>query len=161
MQKILEKIKTNPFLAVLMAIVSVVLTLASFNSAIRKLWQDFAPTHRIAINGQWRAEVVYDWPNARYIEQFNFSGTGQHLQGSASFLLVPRGLVEGQVEGKSLNWITRLQTSTGSEMQQNYRARWQAGATPQQDQLQVTLQIQDATSAHVPIEFVAKRADSE
>ena len=34
------------------------------------------PAARPQVNGEWRAEVVYDWPNAHYIERLVFSGEG-------------------------------------------------------------------------------------
>lgn len=153
MQAALERIKKHPLMVVLAVVASVVMGLAAFNSAVRELWQDFQPAEkRAAINGRWQADITYDWPNARYIEILHFMGEGQALSGNVSFLKVPRGIVEGQLQGDQVQWITQ-----GSEMNDQRVVRYRYHGRMIADQLEVTLQIENASTAHVPIVFTARR----
>lgn len=76
-------------------------------------WPGGTP-RRAAVNGRWIAEVVYPWPNARYDERFELAGEGAGLRGSASYLGLPRGIVEGRVEGERVQFETRTQEIDGS-----------------------------------------------
>jgi len=126
-------------------------------------WRSPAPDHQLApaaarppINGEWRADVTYDWPNARYDERFVFSGDGDELQGSASFLGVARGALEGRVDADGLRFVTRTSEMTGSgasaaEVVHRYRGRL-AG-----DEIRFVMQTEGGSSTHVPVEFVARR----
>jgi hypothetical protein len=153
MQALLQRIKSHPLVSLLAVMISVVMTLAAFNSAVRNLWRDFMPAPtRAAINGEWLAEVTYDWPNAQYTETLQLMGEGNTLQGSASFLQVPRGIIEGSIKGDQLHWITQ-----GNEMADNRVVRYVYRGKISGDTLQLTLQIENASSPHVPIMFTAKR----
>jgi len=110
---------------------------------------------RADVNGAWHAEVTYDWPNARYVERFEFAGDGAELHGSASFLGTPRGLLEGRVDGDALAFVTRTRETGGggsSELVHRYRAR-RVG-----DELRFVVQTEGGISPHLPVEFVARRA---
>jgi len=106
------------------------------------------------INGAWQAEVRYDWPNANYVERFEFGGEGAALHGSASFLGVPRGLLEGRLAADGISFVTRTQevgAAGSNELVHRYRVQ-RAG-----DELRVVMQTEGGTSAHVPVQFVARR----
>jgi len=132
------------------------------------LWQSRSPAPagqarvsaaRSPVNGEWRAEVDYDWPNAHYVERFVFSGDGDELHGSASFLGVARGILEGRTDGAGLRFVTRTSElssagNSGSEAVHRYRGRLV------DDELRFVMQTEGGSSAHVPIEFVARRAAS-
>lgn len=111
---------------------------------------------RAAVNGRWAAHVVYDWPNAEYDERFEFDGEGSDLFGSASFLRLARGILEGRVDGDSLQFVTRTQETGGPggvrDVTHRYRGRLVG------DELQLVLQTENAGSPHVPVRFVARRA---
>ena len=118
-----------------------------------------APVARPQVNGEWRAEVNYDWPNARFNERFVFSGAGDELQGSASFLGVARGVLEGRVDDAGLLFVTRTSELTGAggsaaEIVHRYRGLL-AG-----DEIRFVMQTEGGSSAHVPVEFVARRVTS-
>ena len=124
------------------------------------LWQQratpgMAGGARAAINGVWQAEVDYDWPNAHYTERFEFGGVGRELHGSASFLRVPRGVLEGSADAEGLQFVTRsAEVSSGAAQDSvhRYRARLMG------DELRVVMQTEGGSSAHVAVEFVARRA---
>jgi len=115
-----------------------------------------AATARAPINGAWQADVTYDWDNARFSERFTFAGEADELQGSASFLGVARGVLEGRVDATGLGFVTRTSESSGAggsgaAVVHRYRGRL-AG-----DELRFVMQTEGASSSHVPIEFVARR----
>lgn len=110
---------------------------------------------RAAINGEWQAEVNYDWPGARHVERFVFAGEGAALHGSASFLGVPRGIVAGGVEPEGLSFSTRTVEVSGaapSDTVHRYRGRLERG------ELRLVMQTEGGSTPHVPVEFVARRA---
>ena len=121
-------------------------------------WRSAAPpvASRPLVNGEWQAEVNYDWPNARYTERFVFAGEGQALHGSASFLRVPRGVLDSRIDASGLQFVTRTSELSGAGgsspvVVHRYRGRL-AG-----DQIHFVLQIEGGSSTHVPVEFVARR----
>lgn len=109
---------------------------------------------RPQVNGEWLADAVYDWPNARYAERFDFRGDAGELYGSASFLGVPRGIVEGSVGPDGLRFATRTTEVAGgaSETVHRYRGRLVG------DELRVVMQTEGGSSAHVPVEMTLRRA---
>jgi TIR domain len=109
---------------------------------------------RLAINGSWLAQVDYDWPNAHHAERFVFGGEGGELHGSASFLGVARGVLEGSVEPDGLRFVTRTSEMGAAgtvETVHRYRGRLVG------DELRFVMQTEGSSSAHVPVEFVARR----
>ena len=113
-----------------------------------------AAAARAAVNGEWRADVTYDWDNARHAERFSFAGDGAALHGSASFLGVARGVLEGRVDGAGLAFVTRTSESTGgADIAVVHRYRAQLAG----DELRFVMQTEGSSSPHVPVEFVARR----
>lgn len=111
---------------------------------------------RPAINGDWQAEVRYAWLSEALPERYSFGGTGSALHGSAGFLRVARGIVEGRIEPDgSLSFVTRSQESDGSgaprELTHRYRGRLDA------DTLVLTMQTEGSSSPHTPLEIRARR----
>ncbi len=113
-----------------------------------------APPARPPVNGRWQAEVEYDWPGARHVERFDFSGEGSALNGSASFLRVPRGLLEGRVDVQGLAFVTRTEEVAGTTTAvatHRYSGRLQG------DEIHFVMQTEGGLSTHVPVRFVARR----
>ena len=111
---------------------------------------------RAQVNGDWQADVTYDWDNARFSERFRFAGAADALHGSASFLGVARGVLEGRVDGAGLGFVTRTSESSGAgdsdtTIVHRYRGRLVG------DELRFVMQTEGGSSTHVPIEFVARR----
>jgi len=114
---------------------------------------------RAQVNGDWQADVTYDWDNARFSELFTFAGDGDSLHGSASFLGVARGVLEGHVDGGGLAFVTRTTESigagdSGATVVHRYRGRLVG------DELRFVMQTEGGSSTHGPVEFVARRAAS-
>lgn len=109
-------------------------------------------TTRPDINGAWQAEVTYDWPGAHYVERFEFGGEAGEVHGSASFLGLGRGLLEGDARAGDLRFVTRTkELMSGDETVHRYRARLVGS------ELHFVMQTEGGTSTHVPVEFVARR----
>jgi len=118
------------------------------------------PAIRAQVNGEWQADVTYDWANARYTERFMFAGEADELHGSASFLGVARGVLDGRVEAAAIAFVTRTSETTGSgdagtAVVHRYRGRL-AG-----EELRFVMQTEGSSSPHVPVEFVARRVSSQ
>lgn len=112
------------------------------------------PPARAAVNGEWEAEVVYDWDNARVAERFRFAGEGDTLYGTASFLRAPRGVLEARVDAQGLSFVTRTDESMDGQTRtktHRYRGRLQG------DTLHFVMQTEGGFQSHVPIEFTARR----
>jgi transposase InsO family protein len=112
---------------------------------------------RAPVDGDWQADVTYDWENARFSERFTFAGAADELHGSASFLGVARGVLEGRVDATGISFVTRTSESSGdgsAATVHRYRGRL-AG-----DELRFVMQTEGSSSSHVPVEFVARRVAS-
>ena len=110
---------------------------------------------RAAVNGRWVAEIDYGWANARFTETLDLQGEAQLLGGTASFLRVPRVIVEGQLVGETLAFSTRSTEVLGRESRETvhrYRLRFVG------DELRGTLQTEGGSSPSGPVAFVARRA---
>ena len=109
---------------------------------------------RAGVNGEWQADVNYDWPNARYVERFVFGGEAGDLHGSASFLRVPRGILEGRAEAGGLSFVTRsTELAGGAAGETVHRYRGQLAGS----EIRFVMQTEGSGSAHLPVEFVARR----
>jgi hypothetical protein len=106
------------------------------------------------VAGQWQADVTYDWPGARYVERFVFAGEAGELHGSASFLGVPRAVLEAKVDAEGLRFSTRTGEIGGAETVHRYRGRLVNG------ELRFVMQTEGGSSPHMPIEFVARRVEA-
>jgi len=141
---------------------AVALALAVLFALVWELRSSLPPTQteataRAPVNGEWRAQVEYDWPNARYVERFVFAGDGAALHGTASFLGVARGVLEGSVDASQLRFETRTSEASGgadAALVHRYRGRLVG------DELRFVVQTEGGSSAHAPGEFVARRIAS-
>ena len=68
------------------------------------------PSHDVS--GRWVADVRYDFGGS-HSETFVFRATGGALAGTASFLGVARGIVDGTVKGATVSFKTRTDESAG------------------------------------------------
>jgi hypothetical protein len=157
LDKINTRIRNNPVLSLLIAVSTVVIGLSTFTSATRNLMELFSGAEqRPAINGLWQAQVSYDWPNADYQESFNFAGSDKQLYGSASFTRSVNGILEGEVVADTVHFIIKTPESSGSEPIREAIHRYQGKIVG--DEIKFVMQTEGSYSAHVPIEFTAKRS---
>ncbi len=111
------------------------------------------------INGLWQAEVRYDWPNAQYVERFEFRGDATELHGTASFLRVPRGVLEGRAETGGVRFVTRTtEAASGSSADIVHRYQGRFVGDEKGGEIRFVMQTEGGSSPHAPVEFVARRS---
>lgn len=107
-----------------------------------------------ALQGAWQAEVIYPW-NLRLQERLEFVVHDGVVEGTASFLGVPRMIEQVEWTDGRLRFVTRAETTSASanarEMLQHYELR------PDGDSLRVRLQIHRSHSVDAPLDFIARR----
>ncbi len=150
-----SKIKNNKIVAALIVMGTVVTGVSTFTNAARNLVAFADVESRPAINGEWNAEVTYDWPGAKYTETFTFGGEGEKVHGTASFLHVKRGFLDGVTKGDGIQFTTRTQ-EFGGDSTVDVVHRYQGKVA--RDEIRFVMQTEGSLSAHVPVEFVAHRA---
>jgi len=109
------------------------------------------------INGEWQADVTYDWPNARYVEKFDFRDEGDEVYGTASFLGRKRGILEGSISKDGLRFIIRTQEYLGADSNNPRDAVHRYRGKLLGNQIKFILQTEGGYSEHIPIEFIAKK----
>ena len=117
----------------------------------------FVPTRQpeVVLAGEWSAEVTYAWGD-KYTERFGFKVDGDQVLGTASFLGVPRGIVDGSLQGARVVFQTRTQEVRGdfdkpAAVSHRYRG------TITGDTIAFTMQSEGGSSS-VPVEFTARRS---
>jgi hypothetical protein len=107
----------------------------------------------VALAGDWSADVAYDWGD-KYTERFAFTVDGNVVSGTASFLGVRRGIVNGSLTDDRVVFETRTEEITGERdrapVEHHYRG------TIAGDTIAFTMQS-DGGSSTLPIEFTARR----
>jgi hypothetical protein len=106
------------------------------------------------LSGRWVADVRYDFGGS-HSETFVFRVIDGTLAGTASFLGVARGIVDGTVEGARISFKTRTDESAGSETRQTEH---QYTGTVRGDELRLSMETMGGFSPHAPVDFVATRA---
>ncbi|GCL64570.1 toll/interleukin-1 receptor domain-containing protein [Pseudaquabacterium pictum] len=110
---------------------------------------------RLAINGRWQAEVRYGWMASDLRETLDLQGEGTALQGTASFLRVPRGIEDGQVNGAEVRFTTRSSEVLGNGPERVVTHQYTGRLVG--DTLQLTMQTTGAAQPHGPVAVVARR----
>lgn len=142
-------------MASLVVLGSVVIALSTFTNAAKNLLDLVTTETRPDINGEWQGEVTYDWNNARYSETFAFMGDGEQVYGTASFLGVKRGILEGTAKQDRLQFTTKTQSVAGTSTDRTGEVHRYEGRVLG-DEIEFVMQT-GGSSAHVPIEFTARR----
>ena len=155
--RINQRIKNNPILASLIILGTIVIALSTFTNAAQNLWDLVITETRPDINGEWKAEVVYDWPNAKYSETFTFSGDGEEVYGTASFLGSKRGILEGKAKKDKLQFMTKTQKVLGDDWNSPKVVVHRYRGKVLRDEIKFVMQTEGGFSEHIPIEFTARR----
>ena len=150
-----QRVRNNPILATLIIAGTLIIALSTFTDAAKNLLNLLVVDTRPDINRSWKAEVTYDWQNARYAETFTFRGDGEELYGTASFLGTKKGILEGTIKKDKLLFITKTQEILDSEEPRisvhRYRGKYIG------DRIEFIMQTEGGYSDHEAIEFTAKR----
>ena len=129
--------------------VGVLVAMAFFYSGLQNM--------RPGINGQWEADVTYDWPNARYVEKFDFRGTKEEVYGTATFLGGKKQILEGSINKSALQFITRTREVLGGDSQNAKDVIHRYRGEVLDDEIRFFMQTEGGYSEHIPIEFIAKK----
>ena len=160
LEKLNLKIKNNPVIAALIIFGTIVIALSTFTDAAKSLLGFINIESRPDINGEWVAEITYDWQNAKYNEKFNFKGEGTEVYGTVSLFRSDRGISEGQVSKNEIQFVMKAQEILGSDDEIRdvfYRYKGKIEG----DEIKFVLLIDGGYSSHVPIEFTATRVKAE
>ena len=117
------------------------------------MWHETAPGSE-ALQGEWRADVVYPW-NLSVQEHFEFLVRGGTLEGSASFLGVPREIEQPEWQDGRLRFVTRAEAVSGNDPPRQLVQRYELW--PEDEALRVRLTIHRGHGVDTPLEFVARR----
>jgi hypothetical protein len=110
------------------------------------------PAASASLAGDWIAEVTYEW-GAKHRERFRFKVDGNDVLGTASFLEVQRGIVNGSLNGDRVLFQTQTQEIAGdktSDVVHSYRG------TLVGDVIRFYMQSEGGSST-APVEFRAER----
>ena len=151
------RIKNNPIIASLIILGTIVIALSTFTNAAKSLLALLMPDARPHINGEWQAEVTYDWRNASCPETFTFSGDGEDVQGTASYLGHPRRITEGKVTKASIQFTTTTQMLLGADWKTARDEVHHYQGTVVRDEIKFVMQTEGGFSEHTPIAFTVKR----
>ena len=151
-----HRIKNNPILASVILLGTIVIALSTFTNAAKNLLNLVITETRPDINGEWKADVAYDWLNDEYTEKFKFSGEGENVNGTASFLGLKRSIIEGTAKKNNLLFLTKSKEYLGDpgnskSVLRRYRGKVLDG------EIKFVLTIEGGFSERVPIEFIARR----
>jgi len=108
---------------------------------------------RVDLAGEWTAEVKYSWGDT-HPERFSFKVDGTDVLGTASFLRVRRGILDGTLTGNRVVFRTETQEILGNDTRDvihRYRG------TISGDEIAFYMQTEGASSSE-PVEFTARRA---
>lgn len=112
---------------------------------------------QVVLAGDWSADVTYDWGD-KYTERFSFKVDGDAVLGTASFLGVRRGIVDGSLQGERVVFQTRTQEVRGDfDNPVSVAHRYRGTITG--DTIAFTMQSEGGSSS-VPVEFIATRSAS-
>ena len=117
------------------------------------LIQDMRPD----INGEWEADVSYDWPNAKYVEKFDFRGSGDEVYGTASFLGGKKAILEGSIRKDGLRFITKTQELLGGDSKSPRDVVHRYRGEFLETEIKFIMQTEGGYSERIPIEFIAKK----
>jgi len=153
-------LRNNPVTASLLFIGALIVGLSTFSDSAQNLLSLVVKEKRPDINGQWTAEVQYDWAHTKFTETFEFEGEGNNAFGTASFLSRGQSILEGHVDGNQIRFITKTQEFSGSSDNTREAVHRYTG-TISNDSIRFIMQTEGGFSMHPPVRFTAKRVSSQ
>jgi hypothetical protein len=105
--------------------------------------------------GKWEAEVKYSW-GVNLKEVYVFKVDEAEVIGTASYLRVPRGILDGKIDGNRISFLTKTQTILGS---QTYEEKHLYKGRLIGDAIEFILQTDSGYDTRPPEMFTAKRLE--
>lgn len=154
--RFISKIKNNPFVSVIAFLATLIIALSTFTNAAKNvLALVSSKAKRPPVNGTWKADITYDWENAKYTEIFVFEGEGEQVLGTASFLGIKRQIANGKTTKDKIEFITKTQEILGEEKPEVVVHRYQGSLVG--NEISFVMHTEGGFSEHVDIKFVAKK----
>lgn len=150
------RIKNNPIIASLILLGTLIIALSTLTNATKNILGLVMTQQRPDINGEWTAEVTYDWNKTATTETLTFGGDGTDVHGTVSFQGSRKAIHEATLSNDKLQFITKTQEISGDwnnakTVTQRYRGKLLG------DEIEFVLQIEGGSSEHAPIEFTARK----
>ncbi|KOH46060.1 hypothetical protein [Sunxiuqinia dokdonensis] len=153
-------LKNNPVTASLLLIGALIIGLSTFTDSAQNLLSFVIKEQRPDINGEWTAEVQYDWTKTRYTETFEFEGEADVAFGTASFLSRDQSILEGHIIKNQIRFVTKTEEFSGS-LDNVREAIHHYTGTISGDSIRFILQTEGGFSPHTPVSFTARRVSSQ
>ncbi len=115
---------------------------------------DTARVNRDTLDGTWKAVVTYDW-GATHAEELSFHVDGDEVSGSASFLGVKRGILDGKLGDDGISFSTKTRETLGGQ-EKNTVHRYRGRLS--EDAIRFVMQTEGGFTDHPPVEFTARRS---
>ena len=112
------------------------------------------PSVNIAGTWQTEGEIRYDWGD-KYIEFFKLKPDGNEVRGTASFLGYDRAILEGEMVGDKITFITRTRATLNNNQETLIQHKYRG--TVSENEMRLEMHSTNDFSDHLPIEFVVKR----
>lgn len=112
------------------------------------------PSVNIAGTWQTEAEVRYDWGD-KYIEFFKLKLDGNEVRGTASYLGYDRAVLEGEMVGDKISFITRTRETLNNNQEREVQHKYRG--TVSENEMKLEMHSTGGFSEHLPIEFTVKR----
>ncbi len=112
----------------------------------------------LKVAGKWKAGVTYEAWVGVYPETFNFEVMGTELSGSAGFLGVDRGILDGKVEGNQISFMTKSVTEMDDK---KYQDKHYYKGTVEGDTIRFTMNTDSEWFSEAPAHFTAKRVETK
>lgn len=110
----------------------------------------------INIAGTWQSEgeIRYGWGD-KYIEIFKLKLDGNEVRGTASYLGYDRAVLEGEMVGDKITFITRTRETLNNNQEREVQHKYRG--TVKENEMQLEMHTTGSFSEHLPIEFTVKR----
>jgi len=105
------------------------------------------------ISGTWTAVVKYPWGDT-YHETFTFQANGSDIEGMATYVMGPNGIVEGKMDGDHVSFRTVSYTELGD---QHYQEKHHYTGTVSGDTIDCVLQTDSGYNSTPLIKFTAHK----
>jgi hypothetical protein len=107
----------------------------------------------VDLDGRWQAEVKYSWGDS-HPEVIKLRVDHGEILGTASYLRVPRAIIDGKLEGTKVTFVTKSQAMLGDKVYEEkhlYRGRVSG------DTIEFVLETDSGYDSRPPEIFTARR----
>ena len=103
--------------------------------------------------GTWRATVNYSW-GSTYEEVFKFELDDEDLLGTATYVTLPRAVLEGKIDGNKIAFLTKSTSMLGDK---SYEEKHQYSGKLVDGKIKFRLLTESGYDSRLPETFIATR----